>query len=204
MQRYDKLYKTNLSGINNSKPILGNLNASTNKNASIVQGIGAYIEFKIHSQTFTEDNGNKWVVYPKVENGKVIDLVMAILSNKGTYVHYGIVDNQNELYTLNINKFQDAVNKYLRQSKFLNLSASINPIAEGAGCKNANGEYVDCEVPGVDLTKPAKPKEPDQIIRPFNPGDGGDVRCMQIVLTLEVVEVIHLGLLLLRKLILNN
>lgn len=173
MQRYDNLYKTNLSGINNSKPILGNLNASTNKNALVVQATGVYIEFKIHSQTYTEENGNKWVVYPRVENGKVIDLVMAILSNKGTYVRYGIIDNQNELYTLNIDKFQDAVNKYLRQSKFLNLNASIKPMAEGAGCKNENGEYVDCEVPGVDLTKPAKPKEPEQIIRPFDPGEGG-------------------------------
>ena len=86
---------------------------------------------------------------------------MAILSNKGTYVHYGIVDNQNELYTLNINKFQDAVNKYLRQSKFLNLSASINPIAEGAGCKMQMGNMLIVKFLG--LTSQNQPSQKSQI-----------------------------------------
>lgn len=60
MQRYDNLHKTNLSGINNNKPIIGNLNtsASINQSTSTIQSNEAYVEFGVHTKTFTEKNGD--------------------------------------------------------------------------------------------------------------------------------------------------
>ncbi|WP_185114183.1 hypothetical protein [Elizabethkingia ursingii] len=56
MKRYDKLQKTNLSGVNN-RPIL-DLNASANKSTGIFQNNDEYVEFNVRSQTFTEENGD--------------------------------------------------------------------------------------------------------------------------------------------------
>ncbi|WP_454059355.1 hypothetical protein [Elizabethkingia ursingii] len=159
----DRLQKTNLSGINN-KPIIGNLNASTEKNASIFQDTESYVEFNIPSETIIKENGDKWVVFPKVKGDKVIGLVAAILTQNGTYVKYNVYGEQNEWYKQNASLFQDALDKYKQQLKRLNLSASINPIAE-------------THIPGV--TVPGKPKLPEKPDQPgwrpdMEPGqDGG-------------------------------
>ncbi|HFK5528427.1 TPA: hypothetical protein ACGZ99_002491 [Elizabethkingia anophelis] len=160
MQRYDNLHKTNLSGMNNNKPIIGNLNASTNKNDLIAQPSGSYVEFRIHSQTVTGKDGDKWVVFPKVEGNRVTGLILAFLSNKETNVSYKTIDSQTEWYNENIGKFQDTFTNFQKYSKFLNLSASINPMADGAGCKNQNGEYVDCGIEEVIITVPKDPGTP--------------------------------------------
>ncbi|MCT3973075.1 hypothetical protein HZQ07_06960 [Elizabethkingia anophelis] len=162
MQRYDKLQKTNLSGINN-KHIIGNLNASTEKNASIFQDTESYVEFNIPSETIIKENGDKWVVFPKVKGDKVIGLVAAILTQNGTYVKYNVYGEQNEWYKQNASLFQDALDKYKQQIKRLNLNASINPVAE-------------IKIPGV--TVPGKPKLPEKPDQPgwrpdIEPGGGG-------------------------------
>lgn len=77
MQQYDNLHKTNLTGVVNNNPVIGNLNASINKNTSVIKTLGSYIEFRIHSQTITGENGDKWVVFPKIEGNRVIGLVLA-------------------------------------------------------------------------------------------------------------------------------
>ena len=150
MQRYDKLKKTNLSGMNN-KHIIGNLNASTEKNTSVFQNSESYVEFNIPSETIIQENGDKWVVFPKVKDNKVIGLIASILTHNGTYVKYNVYGEQNEWYKQNASLFQDALDNYKLQLKRLNLSASINPVA-------------DYNIPGV--TVPGKPKLPQQPDRP--------------------------------------
>ena len=81
MQQYDNLYKTNLSGVVNNNPVIGNLSASTNKSASVTQPYASYVEFRIHSQTVSGKDGDKWVVFPKVEGNRVTGLILAFLSN---------------------------------------------------------------------------------------------------------------------------
>ncbi|EQB90572.1 hypothetical protein C874_16370 [Elizabethkingia anophelis 502] len=162
MQQYDRLQKTNLSGINN-KHIIGNLNASTEKNASIFQDTESYVEFNIPSETIIKENGDKWVVFPKVKGDKVIGLVAAILTQNGTYVKYNVYGEQNEWYKQYAPLFQDALDKYKQQIKRLNLNASINPVAE-------------IKIPGV--TVPGKPKLPEKPDQPgwrpdIEPGGGG-------------------------------
>lgn len=178
MQRYDNLHKTNLTGVVNNNPVIGNLNASTNKNASITQPYASYVEFRIHSQTVTGKDGDKWVVFPKIEGNRVTGLILAFLSNKETNVSYKTIDSQTEWYSENIGKFQDAFTSFQKRIKFLNLSASINPMADGAGCKNQNGEYVDCGIQEVIITvpkDPGTPLPPVTIITPIiNPGTCND------------------------------
>ncbi|HFK5546324.1 TPA: hypothetical protein ACG0AR_003211 [Elizabethkingia anophelis] len=130
MKRYDKFQKTNLSGINN-KHIIGNLNANTEKNASVFQSNEPYIEFNVPSETMTKENGDKWVAFPKVKGGKVIGLVTATLVQNGTYVKYNSFGEQDEWYKQNVSIFQEALNQYQQKSKRLNLSAGINPMASG-------------------------------------------------------------------------
>lgn len=167
MQRYDNLHRTNLSGFNNNIPTIGNLTASVNKNASVSQTSVPYIEFAIHSQTVTEENGDKWVVFPKVEGEKVTGLILAILSNKETNVSYKTIDSQTEWYAFNISKFQYAFSNYLKRNKFQNLSASIKPMANG----DCGDDVQRCgEIPEVVITvpkDPGTPKAPVTIITPI-------------------------------------
>lgn len=151
MQRYDRLKKTNLSGINN-KHIIGNLNANTEKNAAILQSTESYVEFNVPSETITKENGDKWVAFPKVKGSKVIGLVTATLVQNGTYVKYNSFGDQDDWFKQNRSIFQVALDQYLQKSKRLNLNASINPIASG-------------DIPGVTVQGRPKPK-------PNNPRPG--------------------------------
>lgn len=147
-QRYDKLKKTNLSGINN-KHIIGNLNASTEKIASTFKSNDPYIEFNVPSETIIGKNGEKWIAFPKVKDNKVIGFLITMLVKDGTYVKYNTYGEQDEWYKQNVSIFQEALDQYLQKSKGLKLSASINPIASG-------------DIPGVTIQGRPKP-------RPNNP-----------------------------------
>ncbi|WP_407509576.1 hypothetical protein [Elizabethkingia anophelis] len=158
MQRYDKLQKTNLSGINN-KHIIGNLNASTEKNASIFQDTESYVEFSVRSQVITEENGDKWVVYPKIKENKVIALVVATLTEKGTYVKYDTFKAPHEWFNKNVLTFQEAINRLYNKENSLSLSASVRdvaPIAGSSRCVKIPNGY-DCGIDGVIINggKPA-------------------------------------------------
>lgn len=167
LKRYDGLQKTNLSGINN-KPINGTL-ASTEKMVSISQGGLSYVEFNVKSQIITEQNGDKWIVFPKVQGNRVIGLVSATLTEKGTYVRYRNYNEQDELYKLNVVVFQESLNKFQQKFKVLALNASIKPMA-GFGCREENNEWVDCDHPGVDIIVP---KPNPGTTNPPEPGGGG-------------------------------
>ncbi|MHC6199112.1 hypothetical protein [Elizabethkingia miricola] len=167
MKRYDGVQKTNLSGVNN-KPIIGTI-ANADKTTSVTQDGQSYVEFNIKSQIITEENGDKWIVFPKVQGNRVIGLVSASLTEKGTYVRYHNYNEQDELYKLNVVEFQESLNKFQRKFKTLALSASINPIA-GLGCRKEDGEWVDCSIPDVIITVP---KPNPGTTNPSGPGGGG-------------------------------
>ncbi|AJW62031.1 hypothetical protein VO54_00542 [Elizabethkingia miricola] len=136
MKRYDGLYKTNLSGINNN-PTISNLSSSTERNAVIVQNTGSYIEFMVRSQLITEENGDKWIVFPKVKGNQVIGLVVGVIVKKETGVAYRNIKEQTELYKNNILAFQQALIRYQNKAKknsSLYLQANISPVAEIHPC----------------------------------------------------------------------
>ncbi|CAI9687754.1 hypothetical protein [Elizabethkingia anophelis] len=128
MKRYDSIHKTNLSGMNNT-PVIIHLNASTDKNSLSSQSGETFVAFNIRSQTVTEENGNKWVVFPEVTNGKIANLVVGFLSEKETKVHYYLASKESELYKNNISLFQSSLERYMKRINKLNLNASINPVS---------------------------------------------------------------------------
>jgi len=158
MQRYDELHQSNLSGINNNTEIR-NLNASTDKKALLFSSEESYVEFNISSKVITEKNGDKWVVFPKVQGKKVIGFVIASLTEKETYVSYREVGSSEELFQANYLKFQEVLDSLLNNTLRINSIASVGkegivPIADvGQKCFKVDGSWV-CFVDGVDLTKP--------------------------------------------------
>ncbi|WP_176138486.1 hypothetical protein [Elizabethkingia anophelis] len=132
MKRADELHKSNISGINN-KTIIGTL-ASAGKNTSAFQDTEPYIEFNIRSETMSEKNGDKWLVFPKVQGNKVIALVLAYLSNQETKVNYYTYGEQTPWFKENVLVYQNALNK-LQKRNVLSLNASIKLMANnGVPC----------------------------------------------------------------------
>ncbi|WP_260395484.1 hypothetical protein [Elizabethkingia anophelis] len=148
MKRYDKLQKTNVSGVNN-KPIL-NLNASANERIGIFQNNDEYVEFNVRSQTFTEENGDKWVVFPKVKGNMVVALVIATLTEGRTYVRYETYRDPSEWFKKNANSFQEALGRFQKKIISLSLNASITPMA-GSNCTKTSTGYDNCEIEGVTV-----------------------------------------------------
>ncbi|WP_236709686.1 hypothetical protein [Elizabethkingia ursingii] len=149
MKRYDRLQKTNVSGINN-KSVLNNLSASTDNNTVVSRANNEYVEFNVRSQTFTEENGDKWVVFPKVKGNIVVGLVVATLTQGETYVRYETYRASNEWFKKNINSFQEALERFQKKIISLSLSASINPMA-GSNCTKTSTGYDNCEIEGVTV-----------------------------------------------------
>ncbi|WP_260211158.1 hypothetical protein [Elizabethkingia anophelis] len=164
MKRYDQINGTNMSGTNN--PIKNNLNASSDKSSFLFQNRGSYVEFKVRSQIATEKNGEKWVVYPKVENNQVIGLIMSTLKEKETLIAFDEIKNNSEYYKQIQPLFQEALNRYNKKRISLALNASIKPMAiggegeePGGGCGadvQQCGNIEEVVIPG----KPNQPKEP--------------------------------------------
>ena len=129
MQRYDKKQKTNLSGINNTI-VINAPTASTDKRpvALTIEKSNTYVEFNIRTETFTEENGNKWVIFPKVKESKVIGVVVAILKDNETSMRYLSYDMKSELYKEYQETFQEALDKYQKR-RTMKLIAGIKPMA---------------------------------------------------------------------------
>ena len=158
MKRYDSIHKTNLSGMNNA-PVISHLNASIDKNNLSSQSGETFVAFNIRSQTVTEENGNKWVVFPEVTNGKIVNLVVGFLSEKETKVHYYLASKESELYKNNISLFQSSLERYMKRINKLNLNASINPVS-----------YVkETEIEEVVITVPKKNLDPRESFGGMNP-----------------------------------
>ncbi|GJN60682.1 hypothetical protein CMT75_12330 [Elizabethkingia anophelis] len=158
MKRYDSIHKTNLSGMNNAPAII-HLNASTDKNNLSSQSGETFVAFNIRSQTVTEENGNKWVVFPEVTNGKIANLVVGFLSEKETKVHYYLASKESELYKNNISLFQSSLERYMKRINKLNLNASLNPVS-----------YVkETQIEEVIITVPKKNLDPRESFGGINP-----------------------------------
>lgn len=67
-ERYDSINKTNVTGLVNT---LNKVTYSSNdKHRYIATASDFYIEFRLHSQTIFEENGDVWVLFPKIRKVK--------------------------------------------------------------------------------------------------------------------------------------
>jgi len=134
----------------------------------LFQNTGSYVEFKVRSYIVTEENGEKWMIFPRVENNQVIGLIMCTLKEKETFIAFDEIKSDSDYYKQLLPLFQEALNRYNRRKMLLALSASIKPMAIGGGGETENpvegcgddvqkcGYIEEVVVPG----KPNKPKDP--------------------------------------------
>ena len=69
------------------------------------------MEYNIHSQLLVEQNGDKWMIFPKVKDGKVEKLVLSALTQEGSYVSYKEVGGIDEYCREMIALFQNTLDK---------------------------------------------------------------------------------------------
>ncbi|MGC4128631.1 MAG: hypothetical protein QM564_03550 [Bergeyella sp.] len=112
MHRYDQMQGTNVSGlVNTTNKTVWNEEEEIYFPEEIHE---SYVEFRIHSQTIEDENGDIWVMFPKIENDEVKDLVVSVLTNNETEVYYPVVDRGSKIYTDNLHVFQNAYDTYFK------------------------------------------------------------------------------------------
>lgn len=164
MKRYDSLHKTNLSGINN-KTVIGIPVSNQDKSILISQKNEPYVEFSVRSQSITEQDGDKWVVFPKVENNKVTDLVIATLREKETQVVFALLSRNTEFYKELQPKFQQALDRlYLK----LNTRALLKSNTISANNWNNDPPVKEQEIEEVIIPGKPKDKDSDMPVVPIN------------------------------------
>lgn len=127
-QKYDSVNNSNISGLVNTKNII--THKSDKKLRSVLKSADLYVEFKLHSKTVYEENGDIWVLFPKIKNGKVIDLVAGLLTENETEVYYITLDKTSSLFLKNVDLYQKAFNKYFK----IDLSGNIYTASTSARC----------------------------------------------------------------------
>ncbi|WP_018674791.1 hypothetical protein [Riemerella columbina] len=110
--RYDSLYQTNISGREPIDKLLKNTTLSELNTGTLAQT--SYIDFNIRSQLITHENGNKWILFPKIVNKEVVDLAVAILTENETRFGIYILDSNSKLYMDNIDAFRKAYNQHYK------------------------------------------------------------------------------------------
>lgn len=113
MQRYDSIHNTNISGLVNTTNIVEHKKNSLQN--VIVESKEFYIENRLHSQTIFEENGDIWVMYPKIKNNSVEDLLIASYTDNGTNVFFRYVKKDSELYVKNVKLFQEKFDEQINR-----------------------------------------------------------------------------------------
>ena len=139
LQRHDSIHHKNNTGlVNSSNETIWDDEV---KQHFIKNSNSAFIEFRIKSQTIVEGNQDRWIVFPKIENSKVIDLVGVVLSDAETDVRYYYIDRESKFYKDNVSLFQEKYNKHFVKS---NRTA-------------ANRDAPDRDIDGVEIVFSTKP-----------------------------------------------
>ena len=139
LQRHDSIHHKNNTGlVNSSNETIWDDEV---KQHFIKNSNSAFIEFRIKSQTIVEGNQDKWIIFPKIENSKVIDLVGVVLSDDETDVRYYYIDRKSKFYKDNVSLFQEKYNKHFVKS---NRTA-------------ANRDAPDRDIDGVEIVFSTKP-----------------------------------------------
>lgn len=165
--RYDSIHKTNMTGRADIAKLEEELQTNNKMSFSKSNEV-AYIDFNVRSQLMEEENGDKWMVFPRVKGKEVVDLVMAILSEEETLLNYYTINKESELYKENISKFEEVYQK--KQQKSWNVK----------GSSYTTFSMVERGIEPVDIIirKPIKPIFVGIIIPILPPNLGEDIgRC---------------------------
>lgn len=157
-QEYDRIHKTNLTGLK-----LSEVNSSLQNKDLISE---KHIDFGMSSQTINPGNGETWVYFPVVENGKMIDIAVGVLQKEETYVQLGRLDQGKEYKQMVLEKFRAA---YLKKAFSRNIDAGDPP-----PCIGTSGN--PCDIDEVLIPGPQCPCKPTVFVgtTPDQGGGGGD------------------------------
>lgn len=148
--RYDSLHRRNITGRDGIEKVLERLKLNRQVPFSELKDI-EYIDFSIRSELVEEENGDKWILYPRIQGGKVKNLVSAVLSEDETKLGYYTLDYPNELYIANIELFREAYERAKRERGSVDGYITYNGIC---GIYNRP----DCVIGEVIIT----PRRPDR------------------------------------------
>lgn len=146
--KYDSLNNSNITGLVNTTN-----KASYNKSSKqlfISKSSEAFIEFRIHSQAVFEENGDIWMLFPKIGKDNVEDLVVAILSEGQTKLHYKTISRSSDLFTRNVRRFRSAYSKYFNTDP----EGNVFFMSPTSRC-GFEGE-APCEIPEVIISPPPR------------------------------------------------
>jgi hypothetical protein len=114
LQRYDRLHKTNLSGlVNSSNSVKYN---RENKQNFIEENKDFYIETRVYSQVLEEENGDQRIIFPKIKDNKVEGLMVGLLSKNKTDLRFYFYDKNTTLYKEFSLLFQTKYNELFNSS----------------------------------------------------------------------------------------
>lgn len=137
LEKYDSLNKTQYGKTAFLKA--GNFNKNT----------AEYVEFNIHSQDIVQENGDRWILYPRIKDAAVNGIMVAILSNEEETVEFRALNPESENYTRIIDLFRA---QYLKSI----LNIQKNEASRGPGFPG----QPPADIPPIVITIP-------------NPGGGG-------------------------------
>lgn len=156
MQRYDSLHKTNISGlINSTNKTVWN---KKTKQHIFVEGSEFYVETRLHSQLIEEENGDKWVVFPKLNQRTVVGLTIALLKTKETEVYFYRLKEEGKFYFETVKLFQDRV--------------KVNVANKTSGGDFLCGLYDTCNLDEVIIT-PNPPKSGPTLLTYYYEDENG-------------------------------
>ncbi|PUB34704.1 hypothetical protein C8J95_102372 [Elizabethkingia sp. YR214] len=176
-------------------------NSIKEKDQKLVAKDFGVIDFRIHSQLFTLEDGTKAMVFPLRKDNSINGLIMAILENNDTSLRYTVLEENQKGYSETMQRFL-AVDR--ENDRPIHIPASgkfppgSSPVALAPPIKthgisiNGNGENdtnkegdggssgPEKEIPGVTITVPKVPPPPvippplpqDIKLPPVGPGGG--------------------------------
>ncbi|MDY3316206.1 hypothetical protein PG630_02635 [Riemerella anatipestifer] len=165
--KYDSLHQTNISGRQTIDKLLKSASESKLNIGDLASTPYTYIDFNVRSQLIVQENGNKWILFPKVSNKQVTDLMVAVLTEDETRFGIYTLDSHSQIYADNIDAFRKAYNKH---KYHLSVSAKdqlfLSPM-KICGQDNA------CNIDEVIITIPPVSQEPYPPMGFFPPSYGG-------------------------------
>ncbi|MDY3350472.1 hypothetical protein PG357_00580 [Riemerella anatipestifer] len=165
--KYDSLHQTNISGRQTIDKLLKSASESKLNIGDLASTPYTYIDFNVRSQLIVQENGNKWILFPKVSNKQVTDLMVAVLIEDETRFGIYTLDSHSQIYADNIDAFRKAYNKHKHH---LSVSAKdqlfLSPM-KICGQDNA------CNIDEVIITIPPVSQQPYPPMGFFPPSYGG-------------------------------
>lgn len=151
-KEYDRIHESNFTGLKISE------NHFLQQKGEIME---KHVDFSRSSQPIKLDNGQTWVYFPVVENGKVTDVIVGVLRDEETFVEFGTLNQKEEYNQMVLERFRTA---YLTRPALVSRGGKPDPPCGGASNP--------CDIGEIDIPPPRGPYLPTFNVGTY-PGQGG-------------------------------